>query len=97
MEDTCGVGTLNKGNKAEMLNDQFSSVFTHEDTASIPELGPSPFKEMPSIKVSEAGVLKLSKDLKKRKASGHSYPSLQKGQKIGSRKLPPSVADFHLL
>ena len=53
-----------------MLNDQFSSVFTREDTASIPELGPSPFKEMPPIKVSEAGVLKLLKDLKTRKASG---------------------------
>ena len=47
-KDTCGVSTLIKegisgsepADKARMLNEQFSSVFTHEDNSSIPDLGP---------------------------------------------------------
>ena len=77
-KDSCGVGTLVKelkvatqpGEKAEMLNEQFSSVFTREDSTDVPDLGPSPFKEMPPIKIGKAGVLKLLKNLKTRKASG---------------------------
>ena len=77
-KDTCGVATLVKdfkvatqpNEKAEMLNEQFSSVFTREESSSVPDLGPSPFEEMPPIKVGKAGVLKLLKNLKTRKASG---------------------------
>ena len=45
-KDTCGVATLDKdfkvatqpNEKAEMLNEQFSSVFTREESSSIPDL-----------------------------------------------------------
>ena len=77
-KDTCGVSTLIKdgvsgsepAHKARMLNEQFSSVFTKEDTNSIPDLGPSPYPEMAEIKIGEAGVRKLLKDLNSNKACG---------------------------
>ena len=77
-KDSCGVSTLVKdhkvatqpGDKAELLNEQFSSVFTREDPASSPDLGPTPYKKMPPITIGKAGVLKLLKELKTRKASG---------------------------
>jgi hypothetical protein len=45
--------------KAEILNDQFYSVYTREDMTSMPEKGQSPYPDMPDIHIGEAGVLKL--------------------------------------
>jgi hypothetical protein len=44
--------------KAEMLNSQFTSVFTTENTTNMPSKGISPFKPMKDIKISEKGVEK---------------------------------------
>ena len=60
-KNACGVSTLtSKGktavdpkDKAEMLNKQFSSVFTREESSNVPNLGESPYPEMPSIIVGE--------------------------------------------
>jgi hypothetical protein len=56
-----GIGTLkNNGvlaetaeQKAEMLNSQFTSVYTTENTTNMPSKGNSPFKPMKDIKISE--------------------------------------------
>jgi hypothetical protein len=58
-QDTMGIGTLkNNGvlaetaeQKAEMLNSQFKSVFTTENTTNMPSKGNSPFKPMKDIKI----------------------------------------------
>ena len=55
--------------KAEIMLEEFSSVFTHEDTEAIPWLGPAK-KKMPNIKVTEAGVRKLLLKIKPHKAAG---------------------------
>ena len=56
--------------KAEILNDQFKSVFTQEDMTNFPSKGNSPFPQMPNIKISQAGVFKLLKNLDTSKATG---------------------------
>jgi hypothetical protein len=50
---TC-IAPLSKGGnnhsgsleKANILNDQFTSVFTEEDTTNVPTMGPSPFPDL---------------------------------------------------
>ena len=49
--------------------EEFSSVFTHEDTNSIPWLGPAK-KKITDVKVSVEGVKKLLQNLKPNKAAG---------------------------
>ena len=56
--------------KANILNRQFVSVFTKEDTANIPDKGPSPYASMEGITVTPNGVEKLLRDLKPDKATG---------------------------
>ena len=56
--------------KAEILTKQFQSVYTREDTDSIPEKGPSPYQPMQDISINPNGVKKLLKDLKPYKAAG---------------------------
>ena len=77
-KDSCGVAPLKdngtlisdaKG-KAEVLNRQYTSVFTDEDTSNIPDLGPSPHPPMSDINVTTEGVEKLLKKLNPSKASG---------------------------
>ena len=54
-KDSCGVSTPASGDrvgttprdKAEMLNTQFSSVFTRENRWNLPPAKPSPFPKMP--------------------------------------------------
>ena len=55
--------------KANILNSQFESVFTKEDTRSIPDKGPGPHPEMPDIE-NWKGVHKLLKGLNSFKATG---------------------------
>ena len=56
--------------RAEVLNDQFVSAYTKDDTERLPSKGPSPFSAMRKIIVSPNGVTKLLRDLKPHKASG---------------------------
>jgi hypothetical protein len=56
--------------KAEILNDQFHSIYTREDMTSMPENGQSPYPDMPDIHIGEAGVLKLLNNITSHKATG---------------------------
>ena len=77
-QDNCGVSSLNNNgilysnnkNKADILNQQFASVFTQENLSTLPNLGPSPHPHIPHIVISAAGVAKLLHGLNPSKASG---------------------------
>ena len=76
--DSMGVAPLKKAGlvysnpseKANILNEQFCSVFTEEDMNSMPDLGESPHPDMPDIQVTVQGVHKLLKNLNPSKAAG---------------------------
>ena len=42
--------------KAKILNNQLSSVFTHEKPGPLPDKGPSPYPNMPHISISTVGM-----------------------------------------
>jgi len=56
--------------KANILNQQYQSVFTQEDTTSIPTLDGNPSPTMPDIEVTTEGILSLLKRLNPNKATG---------------------------
>ncbi len=76
--DSCGVAPLKKDGvthidnqaKAEILNSQFASVFTKEDTGDLPQMGESPYPDIPDIQIHVPGVAKLLRELNPHKASG---------------------------
>lgn len=76
--DAVGVAPLKKagpthGNakdKADSLNEQFCSFFTVEDAVNIPDLGPSPYPDMPNIEVMSNGVKRLLQNQNSHKAAG---------------------------
>jgi hypothetical protein len=65
-----GVLIADAKGKAEILNKQYTSVFTREDTNQIPSKGPCTTNIMPTITIGEGGVLKLLQNLNPHKASG---------------------------
>jgi hypothetical protein len=78
-QESCGIPPLideygylrsEAKNKAEILNNQFKSVFTVEDTSNFPDKGASPYTEMRNIKVDKNGIQKLLMDLNPNKATG---------------------------
>jgi len=77
-KDPSGVSTLaadgkigtDPSTKVDMLNHQFSSVFTRENQTNIQLMNLSPYPEMPAIHVESNGVLKLLNHLNQRKANG---------------------------
>ena len=56
--------------KAEILNNQFCSVFTSEDTTNIPKLPGPRNTEMPKFKITVHGVTKLLEGINGGKAPG---------------------------
>ena len=76
--DQSGVAPLKDGGfvhsdpktKANILNRQFSAVFTDEGQGPLPDIGTSPHPSMDDIVVSCAGVVKLLENLKPHKAGG---------------------------
>ena len=56
--------------KAEILNNQFHSVYTKEDLSNMPSKGDSPHSTMDNIHVGVNGVCKLLKGLNVHKATG---------------------------
>ncbi|XP_052269835.1 uncharacterized protein LOC127871151 [Dreissena polymorpha] len=76
--DSSGVATLKKVGvsysdaiaKAELLNSQFSSVFTLEDTAHMPSMGPALPGTASPLKIHTQGVKKLAGNLNPHKAAG---------------------------
>ena len=77
-QDNIGVSPLkhqgrldaNSKDKAELLNQQFQSVFTREDTVKMPNISGPSFPPISDITISPQGVEKLLKQLKVNKASG---------------------------
>ncbi|VDI42580.1 Hypothetical predicted protein [Mytilus galloprovincialis] len=71
LKDTDGLTYSESEKKANILNDQFSSVFnTSEDIKTIPNKGKSPHPTMNRIHVTENGVQKLLSNLNIHKAAG---------------------------
>jgi hypothetical protein len=77
--NSCGVAPLKRDGiaysdakvKAEILNNQFTSVFmTKDPSKSLPDLGPSPHTTVADITVLRNGVLKLLQNLNPRTATG---------------------------
>jgi hypothetical protein len=56
--------------KAAILNRQYQSVFTREDSSNIPSPLEQPSPAMPDIVISRNGILKQLQNLKENKASG---------------------------
>jgi len=56
--------------KANILNDQFVSVFTDEDTTNMPDKGPSDIPSMDDIIVNWKGIHKLIMNLNVHKSAG---------------------------
>jgi len=86
--DSCGVAPLKKDGivysdgmkKAEILNDQFSSVYTNEDSPRpLPQgvIGPSSYPDMPPISVHVNGVAKMLSGLNPHKATGPDRPGVK--------------------
>ena len=77
-QDHVGVAPLkapgklitNAAEKAEILNQQFASVFTEERLEDMPDKGPSPHPISPEITITRNGVEKLLLKVKPKKASG---------------------------
>ncbi len=66
-----GILHTDSKSKAEILSNQFKSVFTKENLDNIPKLPPEHrFPQMPQVQVTEKGVEKLLRNLKPNKASG---------------------------
>ena len=66
-----GLTFCDRQNQANIIGSQFSSVDSKEDTADLPDLGPSNTQSAPPINVDTKGIQKLLKDLKPHKSSGH--------------------------
>jgi hypothetical protein len=56
--------------KAKLLNSQFSSVFSTDNTSNISNLGTSQYNEAPQITVNQNGEYKLLHGLNQHKATG---------------------------
>ena len=65
-----GITHTDSISKAEILNQQFSSVFTREQTDDIPDKGISPHHTIPELIINSTGVAKLLKNLNPHKATG---------------------------
>ncbi|XP_062578982.1 uncharacterized protein LOC134240892 [Saccostrea cucullata] len=66
---------------ASLLNQQFSSVFTTEDTSDIPPLGTSSTPSAPDIRITEAHPLTKVKHLRTGKLPVNVSPIFKKGDK----------------
>ena len=65
-----GVLVSDTKGKSNILNKQYASVFTAEDTTTVPHLGPSSHPKMPIPKITVKGVSKLLAGLNPNKAAG---------------------------
>ncbi|KAK3087114.1 hypothetical protein FSP39_001879 [Pinctada imbricata] len=65
-----GILVTDTTEKANILNHQFQSVFTHETDTDIPNKGTSPHPKMSQITINNSGILKLLASINPHKASG---------------------------
>ena len=76
--DYCGLGALHKNGtnytdnqmKSEILNEQFSSVFTRDDGSELPHMGDSPYQDISFVEFDLSGIATLLNDLNPTKSSG---------------------------
>ena len=77
-QDNVGISPLKDGGKlhtdsikrAEILSNQFKSVFTHEYTTAIPHLQGPDYPTIPSLEVTPLGVTQLLNGINPKKAQG---------------------------
>ena len=63
------IGIINDRDKANALNNQFSSVFT-EEKHPIPQIAPSNYPNIPLLEIGIDGVIKQLENLNQNKATG---------------------------
>ena len=80
--------------KEEILNHHFQSVYTKEDTTTLPDKGNSTIKSMNDICITENGVIKHLKDLNPHKASGPDQILTRLLKLCASGLAPASVSVF---
>ena len=76
--DYCGPGTLCKDGtdyvdnqaKADLLNTQFSSVFTMDDNLILPNMGTNLYPNIPTIEFNISGIVKFPSELDPSKSPG---------------------------
>ena len=77
-KDSSGVAPLKQDgvlisdakSKANILNNQYASIFTNENISTVPELDVSPYPTISTTSITEKGVKKLLENLKPNKAAG---------------------------
>ena len=77
-KDSCGIPTLVKDGvtyntnleKSNILNQHFYSVFTNDSSSLLPEMGQSPYPDVPLFDINVAGVAKLLQEVVPFKATG---------------------------
>ena len=77
-QDNLGVSPIKSGGtlysdgktKAELINKQFESVFTRENSTVVPQLQGTPFPDIKDIEITTPGIEKLLQSLSVGKASG---------------------------
>ena len=70
LRDNDGLIYSDPKKKADILNNQFSSVFTQEPDDELPDLGTSQHPDMPPLTIHEAGIRRLLLNIKPHKAAG---------------------------
>ena len=79
--------------KAEILNQQFCSVFTDEDTTNMPKLEGPPTTPMNNIEITQSGITKLLSELNVDKAPGpDELPNLL--LKNAAKEISPFLTDI---
>ena len=86
-----GVMYTENNAKANILNQQFSSVFTREDIQTMPVVPNSPYPDIMNITVNIQGVAKLLCDLNPNKACGPDNISPRLLKEIAN-EIAPSLA-----
>ena len=65
-----GITHINPKAKANILNQQFVSVFSDTDSSDLPDMGPSPHPDLHELDIQQEGVRKLMDGLDPYKANG---------------------------
>ena len=103
--DCCGIPVLIKhGIKhttnqaiANVLNYHFSLVFTHDEEATLPDMGPSPYPSLADIDIKIAEVTNLRKDFNPYKATGPDCIHAKTAERNSWKNLPKSNFDIYCL
>ena len=65
-----GICVVDSQAKADLLNNQFSSIFTIDNGSSLPNMGTYQYPDAPSIDFATSGIAKLLSELDPSKSSG---------------------------